>query len=687
MIFSFFSHILGSILLFTSGCMTHTTIPAHVRGLFPTTPTDLAARAESALAAARSALRKIVNTPPDQRSFSTIFRALDHLGAELSTVSSTIHALQMIHPDESMRTVAAQKIIEIRQFTIDELAHNEGLYRACTELASRDLFRAELTTEQRLFVEETLRDFRRSGFDLDREQRLLLAEKEKALSAVALDFETTINTDRREVLVDEVALAGLDSAFIAALQTTPEGKKVLTTDYPIVSAIMESCSVGATREALSRAYAQVAYPKNSENLAEMVRLRDEHAHILGYPSAAAYDCETAMVKTPERAQQFLDDLVRRVRPKLDAEIATLKAELPEGVTLDEMGRIYPWDWLYIKAQYKKKHHTLDEQRIAEYFPAEHTLQGLLSIYEKFFDCRFIQIPASADSFWHPSVRLIEARRATGELLGHLLLDLYPRTGKYTHACQMTLVPALALPDGVQPAVALVIANFPAESADRPALLKHRDVTTFFHEFGHAIHALIGATTLAGFSGTRVKTDFVELPSQVLEEWMYDPAMLRMVSCHYQSGEPLPQETIEQIRAARLVDQGDWIVRQVSYSLLSLGVYAPGAHKDIDALKKSIHERCRFYMAPVVEHGECSFGHLTGYGALYYSYLWSKIFALDLFATINREGLINPAAGLRYAQAILAPGGSKDPEDMLREYLGREPHSDTFFTVLGITAEA
>lgn len=684
MIFSFLSQIVGSVLFFIGGCMTHTQIPPRVQELFPKTPVELSSRADHAIADARAALAKLLDTPHDARSFETIFGALDHLGANLSSVSSTIHAMQMVHPDEAMRTAAAQKIIEIRQFTIDELAHNEAIYTACKELVARDRFLDSLTTEQRLFVEETMRDFRRSGFDLSQEQRKLLAEKEKALSSVNLDFETTINTDRREVVVDESALLGLDPAFIAALPTTAEGKKILTTDYPIVSAVMESCSVGATREALSRAFASVAYPKNSENLAEMIRLRDEHARILGYSSAAEYDCETAMVKTPGRAHQFLDDLLAKVRPKLDAELIALRAELPEGVSLDAEGRVYPWDWAYIKAQYKLKHHALDEQVVAEYFPAEHTLQGLLDIYEKFFDCRFVQISVPNNAFWHSSVRLIEARRATGELLGHLLLDLYPRPAKYSHACQMTLIPALVTPSGLQPAVALVVANFPAESADRPALLKHRDVTTFFHEFGHAIHALFGATSIVGFSGTRVKTDFVELPSQMLEEWMYDPAMLKMVSRHYRTGEPLPDGTIEQIRAARLVDQGDWIVRQVSYSLLSLGVYAAGAQKDIEALKNGIRERCRFYIVPVVEHNECSFGHLTGYGALYYSYLWSKVFALDLFAKINAEGLVNPAAGARYAQAILAPGGSRDPEDMLREYLGRDPLSDAFFKALGIT---
>lgn len=687
MISSFFSQIVGSLLFFIGGCMTHTHIPSRVQELFPKTAPELASRADTAIADARTAVAELLETPDARRSFETVFGALDRLGAQLSSVSSVIHAVQMVHPDEMMRAMAAEKIIEIRQMTIDELVHNEAIYTACKELVSRDRFLDFLTPEQRLFVEETMRDFRRSGFDLSHEQRMQLAEKEKALSAINLDFETTINTDRREVFVDESALKGLDPAFIAALPTAADGTKILTTDYPIVSAVMESCAVGATREALSRAFASVAYPKNSENLAQMIRLRDEHARILGYASAAEYDCETAMVKRPERAHQFLDDLLVKVRPKLDAELAVLCADLPEGVARDEKGRVYPWDWGYIKAQYKLKHHALDEQVVAEYFPAEQTLHGLLAIYEKFFDCTFIQIPVPRATFWDDSVRLIEARRTTGELLGHLLLDLYPRPAKYTHACQMTLIPALVDDAGLHPAIALVVANFPAETSGRPALLKHRDVTTFFHEFGHAVHALFGATRIAGFSGTRVKTDFVELPSQMLEEWMYDPAMLKMVSCHYRTGEPLSDSTIEQIRAARLVDQGDWIVRQVSYALLSLGVYAEGAQKDIDALKRTIRDRCRFYIVPVEEHGECSFGHLTGYGALYYSYLWSKVFALDLFAQIEREGLINPVAGMRYAEAILVPGGSRDPENMLREYLGRDPQSDAFFSALGITQAA
>lgn len=676
--------IAGCLVIWGTACMNKSQIPSLVSDLFPRTPAEITARADQAITAARTAVAELIAVPTEERTFENTFGALDRLGSAIGTTGSVLHAIQMVSPETAMRDAAAHEIIRLQQFTIDELVHNEAVYHACQSYVRGEGVQESLTPEQQFYVNETMRGFRRVGFDLPREQRKILAEKEKELASVQLAFSTLINTDRRTIIVDEKDLAGLDPAFIASLEKTDDGKRILPTDYPIMSAVLESCSVRATREAMWRAYVSVAYPKNTENLARMIELRDECAKLLGYESAARYDCEEAMVRSPERARAFLEDLLIKSQPKLNEELTALRAELPEGVELDAQNRAYPWDWAYIKAHYKLKHHALDEQKIAEYFPAEQTLLGLLEIYEEFFNCRFTQLKTEPNSFWHASVRLIEARRKDGELLGYLLLDLYPRPAKYTHACQMSFKPALRTRDGQTPAVALVIANFPAESADRPALLKHRDVTTFFHEFGHALHTLFGATTLASLSGTHVKTDFVELPSQMLEEWMYDPEMIKRVSRHYTTGAPLSDEQIEQIRAARMVDQGDFIVRQIGYALLSLDVYSAGAQKDIEAIKKSIHDRCRPYIVTTGdEHGECSFGHLTGYGAMYYSYLWSKVFALDLFAQIEKEGLLNPAAGKRYAESILVPGGSRDPEDLLRDYLGREPRSDAFFAAMGI----
>ncbi len=406
---------------------------------------------------------------------------------------------------------------------------------------------------------------------------------------------------------------------------------------------------------------------------------------MGFDSFAALNLDSQMVKVPERAEQFLTDLIARAREKAELELKAFIEELPESVTLMADGKVKAWDVPYLKIKYKEKHFNIDELKISEYFPMQQTIDALLDIYHQFMGVTFKEVPISG--MWHEDVRLIEVYDKKGtQLLGYLFLDLYPRSNKYSHAAHAGLIQAMILPDGKRiPDVSVVMANFPKPTKDKPSLLMRADVRTFFHEFGHAMHALLGATQMGSFSGTSVKTDFVEMPSQMLEEWLWDKDIIKKVSHHYKTGEPLPDDVINNIVALKRYDSGNFVQTQSRYSQLSLDLYKAGEDKDPYKIQEDLIAKIhpRIFFGPEY-HMHASFGHLTGYGAKYYGYLWSKVFALDLFEEIKKHGLLNPQIGERYVQEVIGKGGSKDPNELLKNFLGREPCQDAFIKDLGLS---
>jgi thimet oligopeptidase len=412
--------------------------------------------------------------------------------------------------------------------------------------------------------------------------------------------------------------------------------------------------------------------------------RKELAQTLGYNSFAEYDINNQMAENPQRAQTFIADLLKRAMPKVMAEKQLLTSDLPESVALNTDGTIKPYDLAYLENHYKHKHFNIDEQKIAEYFPMEKTVAELLDIYRTFFSIEFKEVPVSG--LWHHDVTMIQVLSRSGELLGTLILDLYPRPNKYSHAAHTTIIPSVLVSDGSRiPDISIVLANFSKPTASTPSLLKRNEVKTFFHEFGHALHAIMGATTIGSLSGTHTKTDFVELPSQMLEEWLYDKAMLKKVSGHYVTGEPLPDDIIDMIIKTKDLTSGYWTIRQAFLSILALTYFGSSDNTDPYSIMKDLYNTI---LSPIVSfapenHFYASFGHLIGYGAKYYGYLWSKVFALDIFSTIKKHGLLDPAIGQKYCNTIIGRGGAQDPNQLLYNFLDRKPSTEAFFSSMGL----
>ncbi|MBS0656585.1 MAG: Zn-dependent oligopeptidase [Verrucomicrobia bacterium] len=651
--------------------------PQDLSLLLPRTADEIHKRTDEVLADARSRISLITKIPDSARTYQNTMVEFDRLCAfsPFSIFRANLEIVSFVYPSDEMREAARQASTRLDAFAIDEISNNTQLFSAIKSYAAES--KEPLSAEQRYFVSETVADFKRSGLDLPEETRAKISVRKKELADLTTAFGINIAKETKSVQVAKEELAGLEDDFIASLTQTEDGSYILTTDYPTYFGVMMHCSVEETRKALSRAFLNCGYPVNEGILKEIIAKRDELAKLLGFESYAHLNLDDQMCRHPQKVEEFLDELVRRSSVKADLEYKQLVSDLPESVQLTADGKIKSWDVGYLRTQYKQKHFSIDERVISEYFPMDQTLQSLLGIYEEFLGLSFQVKPAP--SLWHEDVKFIEAYDASNNrLLGYLLLDLHPRPNKFTHACNLSFVPATAN----SCAVSLVIANFPKSTANKPALLQRGDVQTFFHEFGHAMHALLGRTETACFAGTRVKTDFVEMPSQMLEEWLWEKNVLQRISSHYVTGAPLPDELIDAILSARYIDIGSFLQRQALFSFISLRYYGEGAEKDVDAILRDLTTRiCPQIAYDDESHLYASFGHLTDYGARYYGYMWSRVYGLDLFNTIKEQGM-SREIGKRYVDTVLSKGGSKDPMELLVAFLGRQPEQEAFFKHLG-----
>ena len=656
-----------------------------VRDFFAVSAQEINERAAYATEQAKKAVAAIIAVKDTERTFDTIARALDTAGSNFKIMTSGIAMLSYVHPNADVRDAANREQVALEKVAIDLFGHNHELYKVFKSYYDQVASTEQLTDQERYFLDETMSSYKRNGLDLPDDKRAQVVQLEKELGELSVAYMNNANTDASFITATRDELEGVAEDIIAGLRQTEDGNYRVGVDYPTYFAVMEHGTVQETRKRLNKAFQNRAYPKNIPVLDAVIQKRDQLAKLLGYPSFAHLNLDDEMAHTPEVAHAFITELVEKASKKSDMEFAQLTADLAPSVVLSPDGKMYPWDIAFAQAWYKKKHYQLDDRQVSEYFPMQQTIDRLLKIYETFFDLTMKQ--EHIGGLWVDDLILVTVyTKKDNQLLGYLILDLHPRANKYTHACHIGLVPALLKKDGtVVPALSVVLANFPKPTATKPALLLHDDVKTFFHEFGHAIHEILGATHLADQSGTNVKTDFVEMPSQMLEEWMYDADILKQVSGHYLTREPLPDEMIATIVALKNFSSGKFIEVQSYYSLFSLEIFGPGEHKDVDALRQNLFLKTnKHYEFDPEGHMQAAFGHLIGYGARYYGYLWSKVYALDLFEYIKKYGLLNPAIGTVYAHKVLGKGGSVPPMKLLIDFLGREPNQKAFLKDLGLS---
>ncbi len=625
--------------------------------------------------------------PHDQRTYENTVLALDYImeKSQIAIMHNAMHVLEKVHPDRSVADAARKAQLILHEYSVDYITSSYDVYRALVAYAASDGV-AHLSAHRLYVLNLLIRSYERSGIGLSPDGRQNVALLTKKINQLNSEFMHNIASDKHHIIVKKEELAGVDPMLIAQLQVDTDGYYYVGVDKPTYLAVMRTCTVEQTRKALQYAYNNRAYPENEAVLKELIAARDDLARVLGFASYADLNLDDSMVGSPDGALRFL---YRLLKPALEREKDDLLRVLHGAydISADRYGGTIPtldsWNELFLLQAYQKKVIGYSEDELAHYFPMNRVIDTLLDLYHDFFNLRFVEIPLTG--LWHDTVRCVEVYAGdTTTVLGYLLLDLHSRPDKFSHACHSTVIPACFDGNAIVPAVSVIIGNFPSAYGDRPALWSHAyDVTTFFHEFGHAIHALLGRTELAVVAGTNVKRDFVEMPSQMLEEWLFHPLILKRISSHYITGDPLPDELIERMHHARKLYAGSMVRGQLAYALISLAYYGPGRDKDPYLIMRDIQKETSLYMAYHPEyHPYTSFLHLASYGAQYYGYLWSKVFAVDIFQTIEERGMSYMQSGKQYIDKVLSCGGGENPQALLYDFLGREPRAEAFLKAYG-----
>ncbi|MBY0112904.1 MAG: Zn-dependent oligopeptidase [Phycisphaerales bacterium] len=651
---------------------------------------------DAAIAKANAAVAKIVAIPSAERTFDNTIGAIDDLLATFETDTSMLVFLSNVHPDAAVRD-ASQAAEEKWGNYLTDLGKREDLYKAVKDYAAtRASEVAALTGEKKRLLEFILRDYKRAGMDLPADKRARLTEVQKEINRLGIEFNKTIAEDQTVVPLTKDELKGVSEAL---LKTLPQNHGVYLADltYPTYNPIIESATLETTRQKMWMAYKRRGGTKNIQTLEKAIKLRAEEANLLGYANCADYLIETRMAKNYETVKKFYAELRPLVRKKAAADMAEFTAH-KRAITGDANAALAPWDFTYIRNELMKSKYAVDGEKVQQYFPLEKIVEGLFGVTQSLYGLEYREVTSKAGTaerpLWHPDVKFYEvhdksqaaANGGKAPKIGEFYLDLFPRPNKYGHAAQWSLVNHKVWSDGkvTQPLAALVC-NFTKPTAEAPSLLTHEEVETFFHEFGHCLHTIVSTARYNRFSGTNTELDFVEAPSQMFENWVWDADVLATFAKHYKTGEPLPKALLDGMAAAKNLGSGIDTENQFYYGLTDLAFEstADGA-VDTTAVANALYNQVTTYdFQPTGTFYQASFGHLMGYTAGYYSYMWSKVFASDMFVRFKELGMLNPEAGMYYRTKIISQGGTHDAMDLIKDYLGREPKLDSFLDQLGM----
>jgi thimet oligopeptidase len=656
--------------------------------VYPKSVDEIKQWTDAAIALVQHECATIIALQDQDRTFDNTMHALDISYNKVKTFMSLLGMLEYVHPDSAIREAIHTATTTLTDVLID-LFMDPALYQAVQNYYDHNHQHETLSTVDELLLTDFLKSCKRLGLHLPQSVLDQIKTISKELAAMEQDFIVNISNDNSTITVTRDELQGLSDDFIDHLQQDGDSY-IVPCNHVYYVPVMTQCSVGQTRKKLYFARNNEVYPTNDTLLVSILTKRQQLATLLGHKSFASVDLEQTSAKNVETVDQFLRQLAHVTSQKATQECALLKTDLPEGIQLQADGCFNAWDYPYVDAQYNKKHFSIDESAIAQYLPVEKVIDGIFHIYQDLLGLIFKKVTPVWS--WHEDVYLIEIYRqssqklSTQELLGYLFLDLYPRPNKYSHACVAPQFYSYNLAGKNSTSIATLIVNVPQPSGDKPALLRHSDAVTFFHEFGHAMHHVLGRTQHPGQSGTNVAVDFVETPSQMFEQWMFEPAMLAQVSGHYQTNEPLPADIINKKIKLRQANAGYMCLRQCMIALFALHSMTDNdLSYNPAALWKSLHEK---YSASLIgyeenNHWYTTFGHLASdlYASKYYGYLWTEVFALDLFSEIKKHEF-SPEYSAKVIQ-LLSAGGSVDAQILLHDFLGREPNQNAFLTKLGL----
>ena len=632
-------------------------------------------------------------------TWESLVQPLEELDDTLNKAWSPVSHLNSVTNSDELRDAYNACLPKLSAYST-EIGQNKALQQAYQAIKDSPDF-ASLTTAQQKSINNALRDFHLAGVDLSADKKTRYGEIKSRLSDLSSKFgENVLDATNKwqKVITDPAQLAGIPDS---SLQGFAHGAKaadldgyLLTLDFPCYLPVMTYCDNSALREEMYTAFSTRASDQgphggefdNSENMAEILALRHELANLLGFESYAHYSLASKMAENPQQVVSFLEDLAHKSKAQAQQELAELTefAQQEHGVSALE-----PWDISYYAEKLKLARYNISQEEIRPYLPAPKALAGLFEVTKRLYGIDVTQVTDA--KLYHPDVQLFNIEK-DGTLIAQFYFDLYARAkkrgGAWMDECRVRRFKA----DGsLQIPVAYLVCNFTAPIGDKPALLTHDELTTLFHEFGHGLHHMLTQVSTAAVSGINgVAWDAVELPSQFLENWCWEPEALALITGHVETGEPLPTELLDKMLAAKHFQNAMMMARQLEFSLFDFKMhlnYNPANPQPIQDVLNAVRDEVSVIKAPAFNRFQHSFGHIFagGYAAGYYSYKWAEVLSADAFSRFEEEGIFNPATGQSFFDEILSRGGEEDAAVLFKNFRGRAPSIDALLRHSGIKA--
>ncbi|MHA7843366.1 MAG: M3 family metallopeptidase [Winogradskyella sp.] len=643
-----------------------------------------------AIEKAKAEIDAIVNNT-ELPTFENTIEALDYSGEELDRISSLFFNLNSAETNDEIQKIAQEVSPLLSEFSND-ITLNEALFKRVKAVynSKDDL---KLTTEQATLLDKKYKSFSRNGANLQEDKKQKLRAIDKELSQLKLKFGEHVlaETNKFEMhLTNESDVLGLPEGAKEAAKQLAESKGkdgwLITLDYPSYIPFMTYADNRELREKLSKAFGSKGFHNddldNQDIVLKIVNLRFERAQLLGYKTHAHFVLEERMAQTPEKVNDFLNELLEKAKPAAEKEFEELETFAKE---LDGIEQLQKWDSAYYSEKLKQKLFDLDDEKLKPYFKLENVIDGAFTVAEKLFGLRFEEI--NTIDKYHDDVLTYKVVDAENNLVSIFYADFFPRAGKRNGAWMTSYKPQMIKNGKNERPHVSIVCNFTKPTKSKPSLLTFNEVTTLFHEFGHALHGMLANTTYPSLSGTSVYWDFVELPSQILENWCYEEETLKLFATHYETGEVIPMELVEKIKASATFHEGMQTLRQLSFGLLDMSWHGLNPTAISDVKKHEIEAFGKTQLYPDVEENcmSTAFAHIFqgGYSSGYYSYKWAEVLDADAFEYFKEEGIFNKTVADKFKAYILSQGGTDSPMTLYKKFRGQEPKPEALLKRAGL----
>lgn len=621
----------------------------------------------------RRIYREVKNLPTEKRTFENTIEALEKSDEYLSDTLNRINFLMYVSPSKEVRDKAQEVSIRIEKESFD-IEYDKDIYRAFLEYAKG---RHKLDNVSKKLIADYEKSFKKRGFHLDDRKFKKLLVNNKKLSELSSVFSKNINEYQDKILISEDELVGLPETYKQNLKK--KGKKyVITMSYPDFFPFVEYSPLEDRRKEITAKYFRRAGVKNLLVMQRILKLRYDNAHLLGFKNPAEVILQTRMAKSPKNVSVFLNTLALKIKKLAKKDIDKLRNE-KRNYLKNKKAKLFTHDISFYSRVLRERTLGIDKEEIKKHLPFDMVKVGVFNVYSRLFSIKFVREKLPV---WHKCVESYSIRNMKGEVMAYFYMDMFPRTGKYGHAAQFGLTSGRATVGGYKKPIVALVMNVPEPTAKQISLLSHGEAETFFHEFGHVMHSTLTRARFMSHSGTSVAGDFVEAPSQIFENWVWQPSILRKATRHYQTGRPLSLDNINKLIKAKNFLRAYAIARQLQFALFDMDIHTK-LPKSINDVFNKYYQKLVGIPLPEGSIFPAAFGHFDGYGAGYYGYLWSQVYAADMFSRFQKGGILNRKIGASYQKEILEQGSGREELLSVKKFLGRSPNQKAFLKELGI----